>query len=86
MENVKKQEVDQQEIDWRISARLYGGLMLQQQETTTRSSKVVDFLHARTEQVCIGTKSHRKEACNIKVIRLYLLLSINMIQRHVLFP
>ena len=36
--------------------------------------------------VCVGTKSHRKEACDIKVIRLYLLLSINMIQRHVPFP
>jgi hypothetical protein len=36
--------------------------------------------------VCVGTKSHQKEACDIKAIMLYLLLSINMIQRHVLFP
>jgi hypothetical protein len=36
--------------------------------------------------VCVGTKSHQKEACDIKAIRLYLLLSINMIQRHVIFP
>jgi hypothetical protein len=38
------------------------------------------------ESVCVGAKSHRKEACDIKEIRLYLLLSINMIQRHVPFP
>ena len=31
------------------------------------------------ERVCVGTKIHRKEACNIKAIRLYLLLLINMI-------
>jgi hypothetical protein len=34
------------EIYWRIGALLYGELMLQQTETTTRSLQVVDFLHA----------------------------------------
>jgi hypothetical protein len=36
--------------------------------------------------VFVGTKSHQNEACDIKTIRLYILLSINMIQQHVLFP
>ena len=46
MERVKQVRRKLAKSDWRISARLYGGLMLQQLETTARSSQVVDFLHA----------------------------------------
>jgi hypothetical protein len=31
---------------WRIGALMYGELMLQQTETVTRSSQVVEVLHA----------------------------------------
>jgi hypothetical protein len=40
-------------------------------ETLASLSRGFDLLHARIEQsVCVGAKSHRKEACDIKAIRL----------------
>jgi hypothetical protein len=44
MEKVRSWQA--REIYWRIGALLYEELMLQQTETTARSSQVVDFLHA----------------------------------------
>jgi hypothetical protein len=48
---------------------------------------IVDHLHASLEQVCVSrARATERELSDIKVVWLYLPLSLNIIQWHVSFP